>query len=257
VADNIDETDPEINFGDPAYYYFDVIRTWLKTPMTVRQVKQLEGLCEGGLRDVYSGEARFDPQYRQRATLLQPTHAALEFLCRAKGTMINYIEIAHDIICNGPLAVFRLTYVFNEHFVQRWHGKRKNDYYSFSGGTTRKAPEKDESRRGHWFQWYSDEPSRKTGEVSCFHIEGRHQGVHELRRIGITEPRDLLSFDHVTYWQRRMRLRAVDLPTLGRWYSNKENATRKHKVDNDVELGQQVYRQYGTHPIAGTCAYKS
>jgi len=121
---------------------------------------------------------------------------------------------------------------FDAYFVQPWHGKhetqlRHKGMTSYSG----------QHRPGHWFAWYSDRPSKVTGEADCFHIEGRYQGVASLRKIGVHHPRALLSFDHQANWSKHMRLyltKAAAHPTVWSDHLQLRSCHGMYSVPQDV-----------------------
>ena len=81
-------------------------------------------------------------------------------------------------------------------------------------------------RQGVVFQAYGDQPSKVTGEFVCFHLEAKITSSRALRRIGITHPKDLLSFDVNAFWDNNLIFLDVDRERLGRWYINKNEKKR-------------------------------
>src|SRR6266511_1407479 len=81
--------------------YIDVLQVWLRDPLRGRHLRRL---VEASVHPIW-GEpfienrpARFDPMYRQRIRLCQPTKSVLELLAEQDGALINSVEIARDRI---------------------------------------------------------------------------------------------------------------------------------------------------------------
>ena len=184
-------------------------------------------------------------------TVAGPLPRGLEMLARMPGLSINYVEVALDVILAGHASKRRLHEQFNHDFVQPWHKSRKT--VEFSAGTYR------ELRRqpGANFVWYCDEPDRTWEYPHCFHLEGRHQGMRAVRRIGLYNCRDLLSFDFASYWASRLRLLEIDLDRLGRFHNNRLSGQRRRltklhrsgafRYNVDRATGAILFRNRGVH----------
>ncbi len=144
--------------------------------------------------------AFFDPHYVQHLELHQPTTEALHLLDHLDddGVLINYVEVSIDLIFVDDCTPWQWDERFKKGFLQPWHGKMQVRSYP-EGYTTRRPPEAGERHTGHWYDWYGDRPCKLTGETACFHFEGRHEGTQFVRRIGLHQPRDLISFDFDAY----------------------------------------------------------
>ena len=153
-------------------------------------------------------------------TVVVPDKAAV-LLLDSLGVMVNYVELARDYT-GGDAA--RLHDLFDHCFYHPWHGKHETIIW-YKGTTTMTG----QRRAGHWFIWYSDKPSKITGEVECFHLEARYQGVAALRKIGINRARDLLKVDHTAYWQKHLHLLQEDRERLGRCWDNQRSRSRRSK----------------------------
>jgi hypothetical protein len=228
--------------------FFDVIRLRLSRAL---KRTELQFLCQN------TEGARLHRGHYVRGfisdvlTIARPEQNALVFLTELPGAMVNYLEIARDLILPEGEAG-RVHDSFDVHFVQSWH--RKHETIIRLNGTTSYSGQR---RRGHWFAWYSDRPCKVTGEVECFHIEGRHQGITSLRKIGVQHPRDLLTFDHEAYWSKHMRLYFVDFERLGRLFSNMRSGERRRRprvqqcgpifYNFDRAAGSLLFRKLSTH----------
>jgi hypothetical protein len=167
------------------HFYFDRMRVWLQQPISTVHVRRLRKECgRGGLHDV-SEPAWFDRRYRQKLELHQPSTLALQSLSRlGDGVLLNYVEIACDLIFSDRDSVERCLELFMGSFVQPWHRNTMQVRAYPEGYTTRAPPQPGERRVGHWSQYYVDKTSRLTGAPHCFHFEGKHEGVQFVRRSG-------------------------------------------------------------------------
>jgi hypothetical protein len=182
--------------------------------------------------------------------LVAPNEQALRLLATIDGVHINYLEIARDwILPDGQADVMKA--LFDQHFVQPWHGKRETKIVY---GTTTYTGQRKRGGCNH-FVWYPDKHCKLTGEVECFHLEGRYKGARAVRKLGINHPRDLLTFDYTAYWGKHLRLFTVDYERLGRHYRNRRSGTRHPReqckpgsYNRDLAIGCALYRQYACHP---------
>lgn len=81
-----------------AYPYFDKIQVWLPVPLDQRTLDELK--AQYGLGGLYqeTGPARFDPAFRQRLELRQPSVDALTWAAGRNDILLNRAEIAVDYI---------------------------------------------------------------------------------------------------------------------------------------------------------------
>jgi hypothetical protein len=185
-------------------------------------------------------------------TLVVPNEHALRLLADIGGVRINYLEVARDLIF-PPQQLRLVKELFDQHFVQPWHGKRETVLFEATTYTGQRKV-----GNCHHFVWYADQPSKVTGELDCFHIEGRYQGVDAVRKAGVNHPRDLLTFDFGAYWNKHLTLYAVDFERLGRWHSNRQaGAKRRHSpvqqygplsYNRDHATGCLLYHIHACHP---------
>ena len=189
-------------------------------------------------------------------TVVQPNDLALQIIATLPGLFLNHVEVARDVILPDEAAKSAAFELFNSSFLQPWHGKKRCQRY-IQGFTTRRTT-RGERKEGRWFTWYADRPSKVTGDINCFHIEGRHQGAQAVRRLGLHHPRDLRSFNHEDYWQRSLNLYVIDLERLGRWYANRRSGSRRQGVrterfgrliyNRDRAAGAVLYQVFSDHP---------
>ena len=187
-------------------------------------------------------------------TFVLPNESALKLLANIDGVHVNYVEIARDLILSSEQEAQAVNQLFDEHFVQPWHGKRdtkiSHDTITYSG----------QRKRGSYnhFAWYSDRPAKLTGEWPCFHIEGRYQGANAVRKAGVNHPHDLLMVDFAAYWRKHLRLYRVNRERLGRHYRNRRSGRRERQAtidqfgpisyNRDYATGCVLYRNFACHP---------
>jgi hypothetical protein len=169
----------------------------------------------------------------------------LSFFVKLPHLTIYELEIARDDIVEDQDQALWLRDLFDTHFVHSWHGKHEIVVAENGVYTGQRRP-------GKRFGWYGDRPCKRTGELHCFHLEGRHIGTRALKRIGINHPRDLLTFDHAAYWQRHLKLYRVDLERLGRFHMNRRSGGRRQRPRHgfynlDRSTGSIIFRNLAQH----------
>ncbi len=255
------------------YYYFDNAQIWLKKPLGPGQLRRIEGHCHGGRPNGLhwvNKPCPFQPGYCQRLQLHQPTQQALELLAAmtaaADEPLINYVEVACDLIFEDQNEADKTVEYFLEHLVQPWHRKSMKircfykweeidgiDFYrdwpiGFSTRNTRKGKR---GRMGHWFVGYSSLPCRLTGETPCFHVEGRHSSVRSLQRIGINDLSDLIDFDFDAYFASNMTLYELDCERLGRFHRNRLSGS-KSRHSSVKKMGKSGFTYNRDHRLGAT-----
>ncbi|MCB1393257.1 hypothetical protein [Nitrobacter sp.] len=244
-------------------HYFDRVRVWSRQLISKSWIKRLE---RTGSKVVATQEsAFFNPHYKHKLEIYQVRGPALRILAELpEDAILNYVEVAFDIICPDELALERLVEIFLSGFLQPHHREKQTHVYaaanpplglSLSGYTTRRCPEKGRRRRGFWFQWYIDKPSRITGEPNCFHFEGKHEGSDAVKRLDIHHPRDLEKFSFDTYFKKYVgTLYEIDFERLGLFDSNKRTGGKRKKpyidqydFNQDLRRGHLIYRVLSLH----------
>jgi hypothetical protein len=154
---------------NPLYAYVDVAQVWLKEPLNARQVAWLSGQCGSPLLGGHFKKSKppwWDRSYQQGFRLCQPSKQAIEFLAQRNDVLVTYAELALDVIMPDEQSCSLLRDLFDNHFVQRWHGNRETERFTGVGGRTGKR-----SKRAINISWYTDRPSKITGEIPCFQPE--------------------------------------------------------------------------------------
>ena len=257
-------------------YFVDASRYRITQPLNKQQWECLRSNCKSAYmldrRDKNEAAASIDfgPMFLPRnyikgylnnpLVVVKPNTEALLLLNKLSGVMLNYVELARDQIVADSEQVHDR---FNRHFVHRWHGKHQtvfrvlNAHGEDESYSTTGTSYSGQRRRGHIFAWYSDRPSKVTGECSCFHVEGRYQGEPALNSLGINCPADLINFPHEAHWQKNLeQLYAIDFARLGRYERNRRRRERRRKsnillagkYNADAAYGGVLYRVFGRHP---------
>jgi hypothetical protein len=211
----------------PAYLYFDVVRGWVKRPLAIREQQQLRLECPNLYIDNIT--AKFDWRYQQRLQLPQPSEAALRLLIdfTDDDALLNYHEIALDLLPPERPSLGHLLDLFQHGFVQPWHAGHQMHWFADGFSTSRFT--RGEPPRGHYFNPYADEPCRIDGHQHCLHIDSRIHGAGAARRLGIHRPSDLLQFDFVSYWRKWLRLYHIDFERLGRFDANRSSGSSRRQ----------------------------
>jgi hypothetical protein len=240
------------------YCYIDKLQVWLRRPLNEKQLRQIQQHSD--FTHAENERCWWDWRYVQKLQLYRPDRCAILLIAALDDTtVLNYIEIAVDFIFRDEGEVQRWLDAFKSGFLHRWHCRQMCVAAYSNGFSTRAAPRRGESRRGRWFNYYADKPCRITGEVDCFHFEGKHCGVQFLRRIGIHHPRDLVDFDFSSYFRKNLVLYNLDLERLGRYHDNCQRKTKRKKsriikygargiYNQDARLGGLLYQALAVHP---------
>jgi hypothetical protein len=251
---NIRETTATVKPPTDVVPYLDAIVLWLPTPIEPRTFKKLRRCC-GSLREdpnVVTPDPRFHiwhPKLRYRLILRQPNETALRWVaCRADG-LVNGVEVTLDFIYDTPAAATAARAYLHRHLTRRWHCGQKIEFY-----------DKDEDKQRYdgpptarnIITDYPQEICRLTGQLNCVHVEWRARGSVAVRAAGIHCPRHVLTFNHRAFWQRRLRLVAIDPGRLGRWLRNRQAPRRQHAITAaDERDGRRVIRRLGNNTAQG------
>lgn len=237
------------------YQFLDVVKVWLREPLKPSRLSEI-ATYSGGRPHLQNG-CPFDSRYTQRVDLYQPQPTALGVLASFDEVLLNYVEIAFDLVLPDEMTAHRCVEFFKDHFAQPWHRASMQPafYYKgpdLTGYSTRRSPRRGERRNGIWLVCYADRPCRVTNEPHCFHAEIRVQGVQALRRLGIHHPRDLVGFDFASFFAKHINLYEIDLERLGRYLHNRQSGTKRKSArieafgpisyNVDHRQGATVYR---------------
>ncbi len=227
--------------------YIDAVWLWVHRPLTKVEYRYLRADC--GSLHVETKPMLYCPRWRQWIQLRQPSDAALRYLNTiSQGDhLINYVEFALDFIVGDAFGAEQLHEFFDTHMIQRWRGKQR----PWSCGTTSYNSGKRWVR--NTFATYSTRPPKSTSDMYCCHLEWRISKARTMRDIGITSLASLIGFDHRSFWEWRLQLRAIDYGKLGR--AVQKTKRRKPRIrsqragrhpamtiDQDEMLGRQIAR---------------
>jgi hypothetical protein len=227
------------------YSFVDKLQVWLQQPLRKSDPARLRKHC-GSLR-TWNERAGFNPLFRQRLQLCQPTPETLQMIAECGDVHMNYIEVALDWIfdndfeCDDALAFLDRYHVKKYHRDQgiRWHKRTR-----YTG--PRRAPTV--------LAAYADKECKLTGETACCHLDWRIRGSAALKRAAIATATDLLNLDYREFWRERLLLFALDLRDLGRRHFNYINGTKRRRswisvyyrlrYDHDKATGAIVFNVF-------------
>jgi hypothetical protein len=228
------------------YYYFHAVNVRTRRDLTLAELRFLRQHSSDA--EIHAGQY-IHGFSKDVLKIVKPDLAAQQFIAALPGAMINRLEVAKDLIVGAEIK-WALRDVFDDHFVQPWHGDQVQ--WRLNGGSYTSG-----KRARRKFAWYADEEAKVTGEVDCFHLEGRHVGVQSVRRAGVEHPRDLLTFDHGAYWAKRLTLFEVDYERLGRLHVSRGQRRRRPLLqvsrggfvfNIDRAVGCILFRALSVHP---------
>jgi hypothetical protein len=184
---------------------------------------------------------------RQRLIVTQPSEECLHFFAERDDAQVNRVELALDIITPFASQIKRAA---KAGFIQRRHTTRNalrpRKITIFDNDNFRTA---DLDHPGIFFQAYDDKPSKVTGEIDCFHLEAKVNGVRALRQIGISSISDLFTFDHARFWRKNFIIVEIDTERLGRYHANRRDRTRRQSalisrsnINTDAAVGNVLFR---------------
>jgi hypothetical protein len=210
--------------------YIDKVVVWLRQPLSHRRLQWLGSECRNGC-EVRDEPANFDHRLVQRCSLFQPSPVALQSLASLEYTHTNYAEFSLDwAFGNADEREDAFNFV-KFYFVQKYH--RKNVCVVGEGarvvgeGGDRGTLYTGQRSARNKLVAYADRDSKHTGELNTVHLEWRLNGIGALRGIGIGSVRDLLSFDHRSFWLKRLLIYDLDMRAVGRQFVI--HCTNKHR----------------------------
>jgi hypothetical protein len=155
------------------HFYFHAVNVRTRRDLTSAKLKFLRQHASDA--DLHPGW--FIPGFSMDVLkIVRPDLEARQFIAEElPGAMVNRIEVTTDWIV-GTEIKWALRDLFDDHFVQPWHGDqmqwRENGGSYSSGKTARRK-----------FTWYSDRSAKVTGEDDCFHFWSGAAGEHGNVRI--------------------------------------------------------------------------
>jgi hypothetical protein len=198
------------------YAYTDWFQVWLTKPLSARQMAWLKSQCREG---VHCWEPpphlRWDPLYRVRLQLKQPSREAIQFIAAIDGALVNFLEVALDWIFATAKArdlayQFVAVHSYKKHLRRDPLFDHETRYSDKKGAATNLTT-------------YPDRPCKLTGELYCVHNELRITGSPAMRRHGLS----LLKLNLPALWHAFAFLYDPDLSHLGRMVANITRRRRK------------------------------
>jgi hypothetical protein len=244
---NLLSPEPRVKPPSSIIPYFDRIVIWLRRPVdrtTLEKLRKQCGELYPGPDDPLTETCPFSTKFKQRLDFKQPSDRALRWIASHCDGLVNWVEVTLDLIfaTAHECAVCR-TY-FHRYLRRRWHCGQKITFYHDDPDNERyDGP----STAPNIINDYTQQCSRITGECYCLHVEWKMRGVGAVRAGGILRPRDLLTFDHRAFWEKRLLLYKIDPARLGRLFRNREAGTRSHRITApDRKLGNRIVGRYKT-----------
>lgn len=228
------------------YAYIDSLQLWLDRPLPKKRLRWLKARCDLHISDK---PHRFEPRYRQRIQIRQPTPEVLRFLAEQSGLLLNHTEIALDWTFSTEHETEEALIFTARHLIKKHH--REAHGIRIVGEGERRTLYTNTRAARNVVVLYADKYCRVTGEECCVHLEWRMNGVEALRRAGIHSIEDLLSLDYRQFWAKRLVLADVDYPHFGRLlciHCNKKPKRRRADItrigrfehDNDSALASNA-----------------
>lgn len=225
--------------------YFDKFQVWFKTPLDRLTLNKLRKNCGKGGLYYENRNARWDWNYKQRVEFRQPNDWLVKWLSERddEEVVINGLEVAVDFSFTSWIERDDAMEYFHKHLLRRWHGTGQEIrvYKENDRSAERVEIEEGESRydAGRWapnrVAMYVEEFSRATGELFCFHLEWRCNGLRPVRNAGIELPEHLMNFDHADFWEDRYLFADIDPKRIGA-------VLRKRKI---ADYGRERDRRVG------------
>lgn len=225
--------------------FIDSIAFWLRKKPSNEILVQLKKLC--GHMHMEQKMAWFNPEYRCRIQLHQPTQEALELLKKIYGTdiFINLVHVALDLTVADDRKADRLHEYINSRLVKLWRGNQKlgkceTTYYIC-----------EDKWRNHNIVTYSDKDCKINGKP-CLHIEWRANGRPQVKGLGLETPEKLLGLDMREFWEKRLILEDINLIMLGKQFKEEPHAKKPmlkeywkgHYVNIYERIGALLVRKY-------------
>jgi hypothetical protein len=214
----------------PAIFRFDKMEFRSKRKLTEKQKNALRMRCHSAEFETKAAPLRGPARgMNEWARIVYPKSGAWELLADKSYLMPIEAEIALDIPTSDYSEAGFVVSVFDKHFVQKWHGKRKT--LQIGEGTYTSW-----DTTGRRFVWYGSRPI-KGKQQPCFHIECRVRTASALSAIGIETMGCLRDFDHVAFWQKHLNLYSVNVSKLGKLHC-------KRCPDQPVPSAHSMYDAY-------------
>lgn len=198
--------------GTRVVFNFDRVTIWVDHEELPVLWRSLE--CDGATVNVHPHPMRYNPRWKQRVEILQPSIRCLRRIQGALGAqvsaLVSYVEIAVDVKLAERSAARRLRDAFlgsAKVRSQRATVKRFRRTWYFGNRAKNGA-----GKTPNVVAVYADKPSKlhdargPSDHAGCFHLEWRASGQRNLAGKGIGALADLIDFDHKVFWETHIRL---------------------------------------------------
>jgi hypothetical protein len=236
----------------PGEAFIDRATLWLINPLSKEQLKALRQRC--GFRKLHVSRRKPFPHwpYEQRLQICQPKRDVLEIFLHRNDVLLNYVEIALDLTFDSEDERDEAYKFICQHIVKDHHRDQKVKFVGKEGATRYSAPR----NSPNVLVIYRDRASKVTGEVFCVHVEWRIKGRPALKRQQFESLADLVNIEFFAFWQKRLRLHAVNRQKLGRKHNNYFRKTNRRgnwvkrwgrlEIDFDLRSGGLLMRLHGS-----------
>lgn len=229
------------------YFYMDVVKFWSPKKLSRTDIDFLRAHCGefGSFRASKVARAWMTHKLGLRFVyyITQPDCEALRYLHRRFGrtVLINYLETAVEFITASEQDRRTLHQYLDRSL---WQGNRsKRERIRRHLGTVYSGSRNARNRE----VFYSDLPSKVTGEVFCTKLEWRSRSAAAVRQKHVHTFADLIDFGHAAFWKKRLKLAepTLDLEKLELAIEN-----RRRERSGNIRLRQlpKRNRRYG-HPF--------
>lgn len=222
------------------FYFVDKLRFWTKRRLSHAEIKALRPYCGGFRRmkltaDERATKGRFMAArgWFHRYQVEQPQPEALMLLHAYLGSnaLVNYVELALELICNSRQETLQLHRWIERHWWQGWRSKKQvsanYDGATYSGNRTAQ----------NRYTAYSDRPSKVTGAINCCKLEWRINGSTACKGKGMHSFLDINSFDHFGFWKSNLRLSEIDRRKLQLDYCRKfRRRLPRHRPNSSADM---------------------
>ena len=186
----------------------------------------------------------------QLCRIQRPTRDTVDMLANLPRCIVCRVDVAVDFICATAQDACLAGSYFDKFLVQKWHGKRHKRQHKNSVYWNR------DRQTARNIALYADKPS-KTGMGPCAHVELRFSTAAACRRVGISEPRDLLrDIEVARLLQRQTRLARVDARRFDRLIEQIARKrirlrTERRRRTSEARLSKRIWDQFNT--VDGQC----
>lgn len=220
TSNGLADIEPEIVFG------YDRITMWSDHNSFPGGLDVLRGHCKKF--EEFPGLMPFNPQFKSKIQIRQPTKKCLRILAAALGSNIsvrvNYVEFSCDIPAESKKQAlhWRNKFLASARMKNQRQSVVRDDEYKSNYYYGRRANE-DRSKRRSVLAVYADKPSkvqnaRPTDDTPpCLHLEFRVASSTRLASLGIVTIEDMINFNHKSFWNENIAMYELPKPTkLGR-----------------------------------------